>query len=224
MDLIDALRSTPAVRRFTDEPVDDATIAGILDDARFAPSGGNRQGWHVIVLKDPEARAAIRDLYVPGIASYVSLLKAGLTPFSPLNDREAEAAALAAGTSEPDAFARHLDEVPVLLLILANLRSLAAVDRDLDRYSFAGGASIYPFAWNILLAARERGLGGVMTTMSVLAEDEVLELVGAPEDFAVATLMALGHPHKTLTKLRRQPVSSFTTLNRFDGATLADPD
>ena len=64
-------------------------------------------------------------------------------------------------SASPDGFAERLDEVPVLLAVLVDLGALAAVDRDLDRYTFAGAASVYPFAWNLLLAAREEGLGGV---------------------------------------------------------------
>ena len=52
MDLREALRSIPATREFTDEPIDELTLRSILDDARFAPSGGNRQGWRVVVLDD----------------------------------------------------------------------------------------------------------------------------------------------------------------------------
>ncbi|MFN9906846.1 MAG: nitroreductase family protein, partial [bacterium] len=52
MDLVDGIRGTGAVRAFTDEPVDDHTITRVLDNARFAPSGGNRQPWRVAVVKD----------------------------------------------------------------------------------------------------------------------------------------------------------------------------
>ena len=62
--------------------------------------------------------------------------------------------------------------MPVLLVVLADLRALAAVDRDGDRYTFAGGASVYPFAWNVLLSARAEGLGGVVTTMAIRHEPE----------------------------------------------------
>ncbi len=64
-----------------------------------------------------------------------------------------------AAESGPGGFAEHFDEVPVLLVVLADQRNLAAVDRDLGRYTLAGGASIYPFVWSILLAAHEEGLG-----------------------------------------------------------------
>jgi nitroreductase len=65
VDLIETLRSTGAVREFTDDPVGDDVVARILDTARFAPSGGNAQAWHVVVIKDPGLRVRLRDLYVP---------------------------------------------------------------------------------------------------------------------------------------------------------------
>ena len=59
MELGEAIRTTGSVRRFTDEVIDDATVHAILDDARFAPSGGNRQGWRVVLVKDPAIRAEL---------------------------------------------------------------------------------------------------------------------------------------------------------------------
>ena len=57
MELDDVMRTTFAAREFLDEPVSDATVARILEVARFAPSGGNRQGWRVLVVRDPATRA-----------------------------------------------------------------------------------------------------------------------------------------------------------------------
>ena len=224
MDLLDVLRSTGAAREFSADPVDDAVVARILDTARFAPSGGNRQGWHVIVLQDAVRRAALRDLYLPGWREYLSMRAAGLTPWAPVTDEEAERAAIEqAATTEfdPGAFAAHLDQVPVLLVVLADLRALAAVDRDHDRYTMAGGASIYPFAWNLLLAARAEGLGGVMTTMLIREEAEVKALLGVPDELAVAAVLAIGKPVHQPRKLTREPVESFATVDRFDGAPLS---
>jgi nitroreductase len=70
MDLIEALRTTGAAREFRDEPVPDEVLAKVLDNARFAPSGGNRQGWRVIVVRDPSARKRLRDLYLEGWYEY----------------------------------------------------------------------------------------------------------------------------------------------------------
>ncbi len=243
MDLIDTLRSTGAVREFTDQPVDDAAVARILDTARFAPSGANAQAWRVVVVKDPAVRTRLRDLYLPGWADYLTISAAGLRPWAPVNDPRAEAAALAVASEQAAALAvaseqaaalavaseqaaasavagglaAHLDEAPVLLALFADLSALAAVDRDLDRYSFAGGASIYPFAWNVLLAARAEGLGGVITTMLIREEGAVKELLGAPDPLALAAVIALGHPVHQPRRLQRRPVPAFTTVDRVDG-------
>jgi len=224
VDLVDTLRTTGAVREFRPDPVDDDTLARILDTARFAPSGGNRQGWHVVVVKDPATRKAVRDLYLPGWRDYLAMRQAGLVPWAPVTDAEAEREAVAGAAALPDDalgdFAAHFDEVPVLLVLLADLRALAAVDRDFDRYTMAGGASIYPFAWSILLAARAEGLGGVMTTMAIRREPEVKGLLGVPDEFVVGGVVALGHPVRQPRRLTRRPVEEFATVDRFDGPPL----
>jgi len=224
MDLVEALRTTAAVRDFRPDPVPDEVVCRILDTARFAPSGGNRQGWRVVVVADPDRRQALRDLYLDGWYQYLAISAAGLVPWAPVTDRDREEAAMARAPEMAEqaasglgGFAEHLDTVPVLLLLLADLRALAAVDRDHPRYPFAGGASIYPFAWSILLAARQEGLAGVLTTMALRREPEVKELFAVPDTLAVAGLLALGRPVSAPTRLRRRPVPEFTTVDRFDG-------
>jgi nitroreductase len=226
VQLADVLRTTAATREFTDEPVSDEQLAAILDQARFAPSGGNRQGWRLISVEDSSTRRALRDLYRGVWYQYLAAASAGLVPFSPVTDRGAEQAAmagageLAAQGAAGGGFAEHLDEVPVLLVLLADLRALAATDRDLDRYSIVGGASIYPFAWSILLAARDAGLGGVITTMVTRDEPAAKRLLGVPDEYAVAAVLALGHPRAQPRRLRRAAVADFTTVDRFDGPPL----
>jgi nitroreductase len=222
MELTDALRTTGSVRGFLDEPVPDETLYDILDDARFAPSGGNRQAWHVIVVKDARRRRALRDLYLDGWHDYVAHVLAGLIPFSPLASDEDRAVALsnrdaAIAVSKPDGFPETLENVPVMLVICADLSALAATDRDLGRYQIAGGASIYPFVWSILLAARARGLGGVMTTIATRNEPGVREVLDLPDDQIVASIVALGRPTSQVTKLKRRGVDEFTTIDSFDG-------
>jgi nitroreductase len=226
VDLIDTLRSTSAVREFRPDPVPDEVLARVLDTARFAPSGGNRQGWRLVVVQDADIRRRLRDLYLDGWYEYLAIMLAGLTPWAPVTDRSAEASALAGAPRLAEqareaggrGFAEQLDEVPVLLALFADLRAVAAVDRDHARYTFAGGASIYPFAWNILLAARAEGLGGVITTMPIRREGEVKALLGAADELALAAVIALGHPREAPpTRLRRSTVASFTTVDRVDG-------
>lgn len=227
MELSEALRSTGAVRDFTDAPVPDDVVYRLLDTARFAPNGGNRQAWHVIVVRDPATRLALRDLYLPGWYEYLPQMEAGLTPFAAVTDPDAEVVARARahefaerGAAAPG-FAERLHEVPALLVLLADLRNLATLDRDLDRYTMVGGASIYPFAWSILLAAHDAGLGGVITTVAIREEPALRELFAIPEHVVVAGVLALGYPAgKRATKLRRNPVESFATVDRYDGDAL----
>ena len=228
VELVETLRSTGAVREFGPDPVPDEVVARVLDTARFAPSGGNRQAWRVVLLRDGDGRRRLRDLYLDGWYQYLAMTAAGLVPWAPLTDtaaeataREAAPAVAAAAAAGPGGFAEHLDAVPVLLVVLADLRALAAVDRDLDRYTFVGGASVYPFAWSILLAARAEGLAGVMTTMATRREGDVRALLGVPGHMAVAAVIALGHPVHRPTRLRRRGVAEFATLDRYDGPPLA---
>jgi nitroreductase len=231
MDLIDTIRTTGAVREFGDEAVPDDVLARVLDTARFAPSGGNRQGWRVVVVKDPEARRRLRDLYLDGWYSYLALASAGLTPWGTLADRAAEAEALAhvpaiaeRSARNPGGFAEHLDQAPVLLALFADLGALATIDRDLPRYGLVGGASIYPFAWNVLLAARAEGLGGVITTIATRREDDVKALLSAPAEMALAAVIALGHPVRQPRRLRRAPVAEWAVVDRFGGAPFGAED
>ena len=95
LDLVDTLRSTGAVRQFHPGPVADDVLARLLDTARFAPSGGNRQGWRRHRGQGPGTRTALRDLYLSGWYEYLAMVSAGLVPWAPVTDREAEAAAVA---------------------------------------------------------------------------------------------------------------------------------
>ncbi len=226
LDLVTTLRTTGAARQFHPEPVPDDVLERLLDTARFAPSGGNRQGWRVVVVQDPAKRVALRDLYLEGWYRYLAMGAAGLVPMAPVNDRADEEAAVArapelaaAGAADPG-FAERLDTAPALLLVLADLSCLAAMDRDLPRYTFVGGASIYPFVWSLLLAARTEGLGGVTTTVAVRHEAAVKSLFAIPDDVAVAALVVLGRPVTQPTKLKRDPVSSFAWIDRFEGTPL----
>jgi nitroreductase len=105
----------------------------------------------------------------------------------------------------------------VVLVVCLDLGVVAATDQDLDRVGVISGASVYPFVWNVLLAARHEGFGGVPTTMAVAREPAVRTLLGIPEQYAVASVVPLGKPAHQLTKLNRKPVRDFVTRERFGG-------
>ncbi len=216
MELYDVMRTTFAARQFTDDKVSDETLRQILDNARFAPSGGNRQGWRVVLVREQDKRKQLIPLLEPVIRRYRAQVAAGENPYNsvvPTRVSEAEIAKteLPAGYSDP-----YL-KAPVLLLIFVDLSVVASMDSDLHRVGVVSGASIYPFAWNILLAARNEGLGGTLTTFAAVQEPAMKELFDVPDRYALTAVLPIGKPVKQLTKLRRNPVSHFTTIDSFDG-------
>jgi nitroreductase len=217
MDLYDVMRTTFAAREFTDDDLPDEVLSRIFDNARFAPSGGNRQGVHVTVVRDPDTRRRIAELGAVTARRYFAQLMAGENPWNPVHPTSVSQEVIDA-TEIPDTFVAPLVKAPVLLIVSVDLSVVAAVDQNLDRIGMASGASVYPLVWNILLAARNEGYGGTMTTMAIAAEGQVRELLGMPDTHAIAAVVPMGKPTRQLTKLRRRPVAEFVTRDRFDGA------
>jgi nitroreductase len=217
MELYDVMTTTFSGRDFTDEPLPDETLYRILDRARFAPSGGNRQGWKVIVVRDPATRQALAKATEPAARRYVAQQKNGENPWNTIDPPRVDAATIE--RTEP--LFRLIEPVlkaPVILVLCVDLKVVASTDQDLDRVGIISGASIYPFAWNILLAARARGYAGTITTLAVAQEPKLKELFGLPPHVAVAAVMPLGRPVKQLTKLKRKPVPEFAMRERWGGS------
>ena len=216
MELVDVVRTAFAAREFTGEAIPDDVLYRILDVARFAPSGGNRQGWGVVVVRDPVKRDALVDLIRPTFKRYLAQVKRGENPWNtvvPSGVTEEDIAAAAV----PPGYLERLVRAPVLLVVTVDLRVVASFDRYLDRIGVISGASIYPFVWNILLAARNEGLGGTLTTFLGAQETKVRALFGMPDHVAVAAMLPIGKPVKQLTKLKRKRVQTFAWNDIWDG-------
>lgn len=212
--LYEVMRCAPSTRNFSDEPVAREVLERVLDNARYAPSGGNRQGWRVIVITDRDIRRRLRELYEEPWDAYMvqtggrAALDAG------------EASGLPAGRLRmlrgADEYARHFDEVPVHLLVCVDVSALAITDETLDRPSIVGGASVYPFVQNILLGLRHEGLGAAFTTLLVPAEPEIRTLLKIPDDVVLAGHISVGHRSDPWPKqLSRKPVSEFAFGDRY---------
>jgi nitroreductase len=219
MDLYDVMRTTPAVREFTGDPLPDDTLRRILDNARFAPSGGNRQGTRVIVVRDNETRERLAELNKPAVRRYVAQIRAGQSPWNPLEPPAATDEEIAA-TEVPESFTKPVLTAAVVLVFVVDLGAVAAMDQHLDRVGLISGASVYPLVWNTLLAARNEGFGGTITTMAVAEEPAVKELLGIPDQYAVAAVVPIGKPAREIVKLRRVTVEELATRERFDGSPL----
>ena len=219
MELYDVMRTTFSARDFTPDPLPDEALYRILDRARFAPSGGNRQGWRVIVVRDARTREGLAAATVPAAKRYAAQVQVGESPWNTIDRTRVDAATIE-GTPAPPRLIEPVLRAPVVLVVGVDLRVVASMDSELDRVGVISGASIYPFAWNILLAARHEGYGGTITTLAAAREPEVQALLGLPAHVALAAVMPLGRPVKTITKLRRKPVEEFAMLERWGGPPL----
>lgn len=219
MELYEAMRSTFAAREFTEETLPDETLLRMLDHARFAPSGGNRQGWRVIVVRDQKTREALAALSAPAAKRYAAQVEAGENPWNSIDSTKVSAAAIDQ-TPPPARLTEPFLKATVVLVVCVDLKVVAATDQLLERVGVVGGASIYPFVWNILLAARQEGFAGTITTLAVAQEPKIQQLLGIPPHVAVAAVMPLGRPVKRLTRLTRKPVAQFATRERWDGPSL----
>ncbi|MCW2662648.1 MAG: nitroreductase [Mycobacterium sp.] len=132
MDLYDVMRTTFAAREFTGEPLPDRTLYRILDNARFAPSGGNRQAVRIIVLRDQKTRDRLAELSVRGAQRYVAQLGIGEAPWNPLRPSSVPAADVVT-TEVPDTLIAPLRRASVVLVVCLDLRYVAATDQDLRR-------------------------------------------------------------------------------------------
>ncbi len=217
MELSEVMRTTFAAREFLAQEVTNEQIGRILDNARFAPSGGNRQGWKVIVVRKEETREALVPLIEPIFRRYLAQVQAGESPWNTINETNLTQEEIDR-QDLPKGFVENLVQAPVLLFVFLDLSLVASFDSKLDRVGVISGASIYPFVWNILLAARDEGLGGTITTFVGGSDAELRDLLRVPSHYAFSAMIPMGKPVKQLTRLSRNPVNSFAVLETFDGA------
>ena len=174
ISLFEAIHSQRAVRNFSAEPVSDEAIATIMEAAIRAPSGGNRQRWSFLIIKDREVKRRLGEWYFDAWRRITT---------------DMDFQSLAAQPYRPSMLTHAMDDVPVLIL--------ACQERPADGHSpdtITSGASIYPAVQNIMLAARALGLGTVLTTLHTRHEQEVKELLSIPANVDTAALIPLGYP------------------------------
>lgn len=214
-ELLDAIRTTRAVRRFSDEPITDDELWAILDAAQSAPSGGNVQPWQFLVLTDPEAKAAAAAVYRQAYDRYERTLLASLPPFRSPDDEASFHRSVRASRY----LAEHLTDAAAIVCVLvpAGLDlTLHDDDGPLDIGHVC--ASVYPAVQNLLMAARALGIGGTLTTVARVLHVELRAAVGIPDRYELAALVPLGRPRNptaAFTPPRRRPVEAVTHWNRW---------
>ena len=128
MELNDAIRTTFSARDYTGEDLSDETLYDILETARFAPSGGNRQGNRVIIVRDQSIKDRISDLNLPAAKRYVAQVNAGENPWNAVVPTKVADAEIAA--TEPAALLTEpFKMASVVLVFLVDLKVVASVDQ-----------------------------------------------------------------------------------------------
>jgi len=209
--LFEAMRTTRAVRRLRPDPVPDDVLRRVIEAATWAPSGGNRQPWRIIAVRNADTKLRLRDLYKGPWERYVSGQRKAFAAL-PEDARARGERMLRAA----DHLAEHLHEAPVILVFVFNPTLLAITDLNLGRPSIVGGASVYPAVENLLLACRAEGLGCVLTTLLCLAEAEIRSLLALPEPWATCAFVPIGYPTgKGHGPVSRRPVAEMAYLDRW---------
>lgn len=206
MELREAMETNGTCRFYKPDPIPDEVLARVLDAARYAPNGGNRQPVRFIAVRDPTTKRKLKDLYLVRWRAYVEQMTKG----------QVNVNALPKLVQNANHFAEHLDEIPVLVVVCASLADVYPTDHMLGRLSVVGGGSIYPAVQNFLLACRAEGLGTALTTLLCFDEPEVKKLLAIPDGVATAALVPVGYPVKAFPKrLRRRPLVESAFLERY---------
>lgn len=214
LGIFETIYNCRAIRYFTDAPVPDELIAKVLDAAIRAPSGSNRQSWHFVVVTDPAIKKTLQEYYKQSFDVYAQMM-ADVPPREGVSDEtQARVVKSAVHLSE------HLHEVPVLIVpCLVFERGRIQGDgpmQDLARKSLY--SSIYPAVQNLLLACRAHGLGACLTTLHLMYEAQVAELLGLPDNAETMALVPVGWPAAKFGPVKRVPVAEVASRNRFGTA------
>lgn len=202
MDALEAIRSRRSVRRYTDRPVSDDDVDELLRLALLAPTGGMAQAWSIIVIREPDTRAALAELVIKGGGQYFAAARPPADGATPEEHAEwGRAYAREALGTYP--------QVPIWIAGLLVPRNkypgvAGSFERDADMVSV--GFMIE----NLMVAARAKGLGTVPTVFQHFVIDEVRELLSVPPEVEIPLLTPLGYPEEfptglppALAKIRR---------------------
>lgn len=211
VSLYEALLTTRAMRRFSDKPVDRVDIEACLRAAVQAPSGGNIQPWHFVVVDDPEIRQQLADLYQRCYLRY----ETAMLPMRQPPKSEADAAAWNRTVNAAHHLSDHFAEVPVIVAACVADIDLTITDADgpLDIGSVLG--SVFPAIQNFILAARSRGLGTSLTTVHRIEQQACRDILGVPARQQIVALLPVGHPTGKWGIAPRRPAETVTSWNRY---------
>ena len=207
MELREVLYTTRAMRRVTDEPIDDETIARIVDAGIRAPSGGNTQRWRFLFVRDQATKDTLQRWYRDGLDRLNATVYADTMKMIAEGDPNDPAVASARRTNASAQWlADNLHHVPLILFAFGKP---------------SGESSIFPALWSMQLTARSEGIGTSLTTLLFkYYRAEVLELLGAPdgEEWIPYAMVTFGRPTGRWGVAQRMPAHKVTYIDRWGEA------
>ncbi len=207
---VEAIMTTRAMRRFTDDPVDLEVVRTCLAAAQQAPSGGNVQPQQYVVLTDDEPKGRIADIYRRSFDRYEASL-----PAREFRD-ESQRAAWERTSAASRHLADHLAAAPVIVVFLQPLMPWGGRDDEGELDIGRLDASVYPAVQNFCVAARANGLGTALTTVIRVHGGEALDVLGVPVDrFEIAALVPVGVPSGRFGVAPRRPAGKATHWNTY---------
>jgi nitroreductase len=218
--VFEAIHTARALRRLKPDPVPEALITRILDAAIRAPSAGNAQNWAFVVVRDPDQRRKLGEIYRK--ASDVASAFYAARGRPPHLSEEQYRRFMASGAH----LWEHMGDAPVILVPCQAVQQLPPAEalppeiqaRYADELRYQErirGSSIYPAVQNIILACRVLGLGTTITTNHIRYEDEVKAVLGLPPEVQTFALMPIGYPVGKFGPLARRPVAEVAHADRW---------
>ena len=225
IEAIEAIMTTRAIRRFSDEPVTDDEIGICLRAAQQAPSGGNVQPQQYVVVTDADTKAAVAQWYRTSFDRY----ERSLPDASAFRD-EAAAESWRKTRAASRHLADHVHEAPAIVFFLQPIIPWTPSDdegpMDIGRLD----ASVYPAVQNFCVAARALGIGTSLTTVIRIHAAETLEVLGVPANddgtarFEIAACIPMGRPAGRFGVAPRKPARAVTHWNPFGNGSTGFPD
>ncbi|MGO9450340.1 MAG: nitroreductase family protein [Candidatus Binataceae bacterium] len=213
MGIYEAMKTLRAVRRLKPDPIPDEVLHRVLEAATWAPTGGNRQPWRIVLVKDRAKKQRLGELYTQRWTAYVAQSRKAIPEGMPPEARARMERTLKSG----DYLAAHFGETPAIAMFCFNPRQMAITDAKQNRPSVVGGGSVYPSVENLLLACRAEGLGCVLTTLLCEFEPEVRALLSIPDPWYTAAAIPIGYPvGKGHGPVNREPVENVVFLDSWD--------
>lgn len=199
MEVLEAIRTLRATRRFSGKPVEEEQIAIILEAATMAPSGGNSQPWEFVVVRDDKRKAEVKNVF---IRTSSPMARRILDKFPPKTKRMYE---------EATELIENFEKVPLIIL--------ACVNRDkASRTPETYFASIYPAVQNMMLAGKSLGIGSCLTTHGTTperGEDDLKKMLSIPNHIDIAATLCFGYPSLPLGPPKRLSYKNFTHWEKW---------